>query len=91
MFRRAVTAADATITWAHRGGAAPGASNVLARTLKTLSLPKGDYYAWVACESLIAKALRAQLIANHGRNPKYMRCAGYWRRGAIAVHDTHDD
>jgi NADPH-dependent ferric siderophore reductase len=85
------TSADATITWAHRNGAAPGSSDVLARTLKTLSLPKGDYYAWVACESLIAKALRAQLIADHGANPKYMRCAGYWRRGAVAVHDTHND
>jgi len=85
------TSADLTIAWAHRNGAAPGRSDVLARTLKTLSLPKGDYYAWIACESLIAKALRAQLLAEHGANPKYMRCAGYWRRGAIAVHETHNE
>jgi NADPH-dependent ferric siderophore reductase len=85
------SAADATVTWAHRGGAEPGASDVLARTLKTLRLPAGDYYAWVACESLIAKALRAQLIADHGANPKWMRAAGYWRRGAVAVHETHND
>jgi NADPH-dependent ferric siderophore reductase len=85
------TAADATITWAHRNGAEAGASDVLARTLKTLRLPDGDYYAWVACESLIAKALRAQLIADHGANPKWMRAAGYWRRGAVAVHETHND
>src|SRR5262245_56308776 len=57
------SAADVSVTWAYRDSAAPGASDVLARTLKTLQLPKGDYYAWVACESLIAKALRAQLIA----------------------------
>ncbi len=85
------TAANASITWAHRNGAAPGASDVLARTLKTLRLPAGDYYAWVACESLIAKALRAQLIAEHGANPKWMRAAGYWRRGAVAVHETHNE
>jgi NADPH-dependent ferric siderophore reductase len=84
------TQANATVTWAHRNGAAPGVSDVLAKTLATLKLPAGDYYAWVACESLIAKALRRQLIADHGANPKWMRAAGYWRRGVVAVHEVHD-
>jgi NADPH-dependent ferric siderophore reductase len=85
------TAADVTVTWAYREGAEAGSSDVLARTLRTLSLPARDYYAWVACESLIAKALRAQLIAEHGANAKWMRAAGYWRRGAVAVHKNHND
>ncbi len=85
------TAADVSVTFAYREGVAAGASDVLARTLKAARLPAGDYYAWVACESLIAKALRVQLIAEHGANKKWMRAAGYWRRGAVAVHDTHDD
>jgi NADPH-dependent ferric siderophore reductase len=85
------TAADASVTFAHRDGAEAGASDVLAQTLKRMRLPPGDYYAWVACESLIAKALRVQLLAEHGANKKWMRAAGYWRRGAVAVHDTHDD
>jgi NADPH-dependent ferric siderophore reductase len=85
------SAANVTVAWAHRNGAEAGTTDVLAQTLKTLSLPAGDYYAWVACESLTAKALRAQLIADHGANPKWMRAAGYWRRGAVAVHETHND
>jgi NADPH-dependent ferric siderophore reductase len=85
------TAADATVTWAHRNGAAPGASDALARALSGLQRPAGDYYAWVACESAIAKTLRRQLIADHGANPRWMRAAGYWRRGAVAVHETHED
>ena len=85
------SAADVTVTWAHRNGVQAGTTYVLAQTLRTLRLPAGDYYAWVACESLTAKALRAQLIAEHGANPKWMRAAGYWRRGAVAVHDTHND
>jgi NADPH-dependent ferric siderophore reductase len=85
------TAADATVTWAHRSGAAPGASDALAHTLASLRLPAGDYYAWVACESLAAKALRQQLIADHGANPKWLRAAGYWRRGVVAVHEMHDE
>jgi NADPH-dependent ferric siderophore reductase len=85
------TKTNASVTWAHRNGAAAGASDALARTLASLKLPNGDYYAWVACESLIAKALRKQLIADHGANPKWMRAAGYWRRGAVAVHDMIED
>lgn len=85
------SAADVAVTWAHRNGAEAGTTDVLARALKTLRMPTGDYYAWVACESLTAKALRAQLIADHGANPKWMRAAGYWRRGAVAVHDNFND
>jgi NADPH-dependent ferric siderophore reductase len=85
------SAAHVEVTWAHRRGAPAGASDVLARTLKTMRLPTGDYYAWVACESLVAKALRVQLLAEHGANKKWMRAAGYWRRGAVAIHDTHED
>ena len=85
------TTANATVTWAYRDGAAAGADDVLGKALATLKLPAGDYYAWVACESLTAKALRRQLIAAHGANPKWMRAAGYWRRGAVAVHDVHQD
>jgi NADPH-dependent ferric siderophore reductase len=85
------SAANVSVTWAYRDGAEAGSSDALARALASLTLPKGDYYAWVACESLTAKALRAQLIANHGANPKWMRAAGYWRRGAVAVHENHND
>ena len=31
------------------------------------------------------------LIADHGANPKWLRAAGYWRRGAVAVHDVHEN
>jgi len=83
-------AAAATVTWTHRNGAAAGASEGLSKALAKMVLPSGDYYAWVACESLTAKALRHQLITDHGANPKWMRAAGYWRRGATAVHEMHD-
>jgi NADPH-dependent ferric siderophore reductase len=85
------TKANATITWAHRNGAAAGANEVLAKALSRLQMPAGDFYAWVACESLTAKALRRQLIADHGANPKWLRAAGYWRRGAVAVHEVHEE
>jgi NADPH-dependent ferric siderophore reductase len=85
------TKADATVTWAHRNGAAAGSGETLSSALASLKMPAGDYYAWVACESLVAKALRRQLIADHGANPKWTRAAGYWRRGSAAVHEVHED
>ncbi len=85
------TKANATVVWAHRNGATAGESDALVQKLASLKFPAGDYYAWVACESLTAKALRAQLIADHGANPKWMRAAGYWRRGAVAIHDVFEN
>lgn len=82
------TKANADVTWVHRNGAGPGASDALIKQLSSIKFPAGDYYAWVACESLQAKALRQHLIAEHGANPKWMRAAGYWRRGAVAVHEV---
>jgi len=84
------TAADLTVTWAYRRGETAGASDALPRALAQLKAPAGDFYAWVACESLTAKDLRRQLIADHGANPKWLRAAGYWRWGATAIHDMHD-
>lgn len=85
------SAANLTVTWAHRNGVEPGTTDVLAKALAAASLPRGDYYTWIACESLTAKALRAQLVTRHGANSKWIRAAGYWRRGAVAVHETHND
>ncbi|GER15350.1 siderophore-interacting protein [Variovorax boronicumulans] len=85
------TQAELTLRWVHREGAAPGLSPVLVDTLKTMALPDGDFHAWVGCESAIAKALRAHLVGERGANPKWVRASGYWRRGAEATHDTHDE
>ncbi|MES2246525.1 MAG: siderophore-interacting protein [Pseudomonadota bacterium] len=85
------TQAELTLRWVHRQGAAPGLSPVLVDTLKTMALPAGDFHAWVGCESAIAKALRAHLVGERGANPKWVRASGYWRRGAVATHDTHDE
>lgn len=82
--------ANVTMIWVYRNGAPAGAGDTLAKALSTLKVPAGEFYAWVACKSLVAKDLRRRLIADFGANPKWIRAAGYWRRGAIAVHEMHD-
>lgn len=85
------TRTNASVHWVHRHGAPAGQSEPLAQTLRSLPLPKGDFYAWVACESSVAKALRAQLLAEHGAKPQWMRASGYWRQGVADVHDNLAD
>ena len=78
------------VVWAHRAaGAQPGAA--LLAALPVLAFPDGDYFAWLACESSAAKQLRSVLVDERGANRKWVRAHGYWRRGAVAVHDDFDE
>ena len=77
--------------WLHRRGAAPGDASRLNEAVARLSLPAGDGYAWVACEAAVAKMLRRQLIETHGLSKDRVKAAAYWKRGAVAVHETYDD
>ena len=85
------TQAALDLQWVHRRGAEPGTGSPLLDALRRLTLPEGDFHAWVACESNAAKALRAHLVGERGAHPKWVKAAGYWRRGAAATHDTHED
>lgn len=85
------SAAKVDVIWAHRNGATAGTTDVLAQALRKLQFPKGDFYAWVACETTTAKRLREQLLNEHGASKQWIKAAGYWKRGAVAVHDTHTD
>lgn len=85
------TSAALELHWVHRRGAEPGTDSALLDTLRALQLPSGDFHAWIACESIAAKALRAHLVGERGANPKWTRASGYWRRGAVATHDTYED
>ncbi|VTU23743.1 NADPH-dependent ferric-chelate reductase [Variovorax sp. SRS16] len=85
------SAAGIDLQWVHRRGAEPGTGTLLLDALRKKTLPEGDFHAWVACESAAAKALRAHLVGERGAHPKWVRASGYWRRGAVATHDTHED
>jgi NADPH-dependent ferric siderophore reductase len=85
-------ASDATfdVTWVHRDGARPGSVEGLDRAARALRLPPGQGYAWVAAETAVAKQLRRTLI-ERGADKRWLRAAGYWKQGAEATHDMHDD
>ncbi|WP_419900553.1 siderophore-interacting protein [Roseomonas sp. USHLN139] len=76
------SAAAVTLVWSHRS------RSTLAETLRATAFPPGDFFAWVAAESTLAKQLRALLLAEKGANPRWTKAAGYWKRGAAGVHDS---
>ncbi len=77
--------------WVHRGGAKPGTTNLLMQAVADLRVPSGHGYAWVAGESETARALRRLLVDERGIPKDWVKAAGYWRRGAVAIHETHTD
>ncbi|MEW9526466.1 siderophore-interacting protein [Agrobacterium radiobacter] len=85
------TKADASIVWVTQKTENGTDHDALARALRKLELPKGDFFSWVACESKTAKEVRALLVEEFGANPKWTRASGYWRRGASGVHDHFDE
>mgnify|MGYP001553646600 CR=1 FL=1 len=78
------------VIWRHRGGAEPGTPGLLLQAVADLRLPPGEGYAWVAAESAIAKAVRQHLTGERNLRQDRVKAAGYWKRGAAAVHETHD-
>ncbi|GGS52706.1 siderophore-interacting protein [Planobispora rosea] len=83
------TAADVTLTWLHRDGAAPGASGVLERAVRELELPPGDGFVWIAGEAGALKPIRRHL-REAGHPKEWTDIDGYWKRGTANL-DHHRD
>jgi NADPH-dependent ferric siderophore reductase len=83
--------ARAETHWLHRDGAEPGTTPLLQKAIGALRFPPGDGYAWVAAEAATAKALRRVLVEGLGLPKDRVKAAAYWKRGAVAVHETYDD
>jgi NADPH-dependent ferric siderophore reductase len=79
------------VQWLHRRGAASGETSLLQAAIAEPALPPGEGYAWVAAEAGTAKALRRLLVDKRGLPKDRVKAAAYWKRGAVAVHETYDD
>lgn len=85
------TRAELAVHWVHRPLSEATDPAPLLEAVRALKLPDGDGYAWAAGESATAKALREHLVGERGLNKAWVKAAGYWRRGAVGVHETHSD
>jgi len=84
------SAAALKVKWVHRHEP-PGDAAALLDAVSTLQLPPGIGYAWIACESNVARALRQHLVNERGLDKQWVKAAGYWKRGVSATHEKHED
>jgi NADPH-dependent ferric siderophore reductase len=63
-------------------------AQAIIEALNHLELPPGRCFAWVACESRSARAIRAYLRDERRFDRKWIKAAGYWQQGAAGAHDS---
>jgi NADPH-dependent ferric siderophore reductase len=73
------TAADAEITWLHRGDRLVG--EPLVEAVRAVQFPTGRVHAFVHGEATFVKDLRAHLRIDRGLPLTQLSISGYWRRG----------
>lgn len=83
--------APLTVRWLHRGESQAGEPARLLEAALAFEPPSGDGYVWIACESHVARAIRAHLVEERGFNKAWIKAAGYWKRGEVATHENHSD
>ncbi len=89
--QRFTSKADIQTQWIHRSGRSPGVSARLLAALRNAGWPRGEFFAWAAAESDVARAIRRLLVEERGASREWVKAAGYWKRGAAAVHDRIED
>jgi NADPH-dependent ferric siderophore reductase len=78
--------------WVHRPLSRAEDPAPLMDAVRAIALPSsGDGYAWAAGESQTAKLLRRHLLDERGLDKAWVKAAGYWKRGAVSIHETHND
>lgn len=82
---------SANIIWLHRGDATPGEGKLLDDAVAAFRRPEGEGFAWVATESDTAKRLRSILVDTLGLPKQRVKASGYWKRGLVSYHETHND
>lgn len=83
------TAADLTLTWLYRNGAAPGTTKLLEDAVRALPKPNGNVYVIAGGEARSLKPIRAYL-KEAGYDPELLRFSGHWKLG-IPDHDHHEE
>jgi NADPH-dependent ferric siderophore reductase len=83
--------AEHEVIWVQRKAANGVPARELLERLRTLALPPGNCFAWVALESQSARAIRRYLREERGIEKQWIKAAAYWQRGEAGVHDRIED
>jgi NADPH-dependent ferric siderophore reductase len=80
--------ASVQFVWVVRGQTHGPPARAIIEALSNLELPSGRCFAWVACESQSARAIRVYLRDERGFDKRRIKAAGYWQQGVAGTHDS---
>jgi NADPH-dependent ferric siderophore reductase len=84
------TTADWTANWVCRDREPGDDAERLLRAVRTLAVPPGDGFVWIAAEATVARSLRTYFLEERKHPPRWMRASGYWSRGQSGAHEKFD-
>lgn len=87
--QRIDTKTDLSLTYVHRNGRPAGTTDLILTTLRGLTFPAGDAFAYIAGESAMSKSVRAHLTDDRAFNPEWIKAAGYWLLGTSDAQEPH--
>jgi NADPH-dependent ferric siderophore reductase len=76
------------VVWVCRDRRQEHGATAIIEALRKLALPRERCFAWVACESRAARAIRVYLRDERGFDKRWIKAAGYWQQGAAGTHDS---
>lgn len=74
------SAATFSLTWIHRPLEQAHDPAPFIQALSALDFPTGDWFAWIAAETGVSKAVRGWLETERAANPAWIKASGYWQR-----------
>jgi NADPH-dependent ferric siderophore reductase len=77
--------------WTHRPLDRADDPAPLLAALQAINLPEGDGFVWIAAEARVARAVRDYVVNAKGHPLRWMKAAGYWRRGVADAHEKLED
>ena len=80
--------AASRLVWVNRDQSGTPTADAIIDALRALELAPSRCFAWVACESRSARAIRRYLREDRGFDRRWIKAAGYWQQGAVGTHDS---
>ncbi|WP_276120770.1 siderophore-interacting protein [Pararhizobium qamdonense] len=77
--------------WIHRPLNHASDPAFLLEAARSMPLPDGDGYIWIAGENDTVKLLRRFFVEERGHNRAWIKAAGYWRKGSAGFHENHNE
>jgi NADPH-dependent ferric siderophore reductase len=74
--------------WVLRDPHIGSSQQAIIEALRGLEFATHRCFAWVACESRTARAIRTYLRDERGFDKRWVKAAGYWQQGATGTHDS---